>query len=113
MPRRMRALIVPSGTFKRSAIPNDTNSEDEVNFSHAAVLSLQAERLLDAIAQLTGVPAEFDGFALLLRQLKNRIADKFACLRGGDRIKEASILGVLEALHDLLHVALEGAAALH
>src|SRR5206468_3236310 len=42
--------------------PNETNQGDETNFSHTIVRSLPAEALLDAISQVTGVPAAFDGY---------------------------------------------------
>jgi hypothetical protein len=56
--------IMRSRTYQASAQPNDTNREDEANFSHVVVRSLQAEQLLDAIAQATLVPQKFDGFPL-------------------------------------------------
>jgi hypothetical protein len=54
--------IMNSRTYQLSAIPNATNREDETNFSHTIVRSLPAEALLDAISQVTGVPASFDGY---------------------------------------------------
>jgi len=42
-------------------VPNETNRDDEANFSHARVRSLQAEQLLDALAQVTGVTPSFPG----------------------------------------------------
>ena len=54
--------IMNSRTYQASAIPNATNAEDESNFSHTIVRSLPAEALLDAISQVTGVPAVFDGY---------------------------------------------------
>jgi hypothetical protein len=50
-----------SRTYQLSAVPNDTNRDDETNFSHALVRPLQAEQLLDALTQVTGVPPEFNG----------------------------------------------------
>lgn len=54
--------IMNSRTYQLSAIPNATNKEDETNFSHTVVRSLPAEALLDAISQVTGVPATFVGY---------------------------------------------------
>jgi hypothetical protein len=54
--------IMNSRTYQLSAIPNATNRDDETNFSHTIVRSLPAEALLDAIGQVTGVPASFDGY---------------------------------------------------
>jgi hypothetical protein len=54
--------IMTSATYQLAAAPNDTNRDDETNFSHAVVRPIPAEPLLDAIAQVTGVPLTFDGF---------------------------------------------------
>src|SRR5262249_39843866 len=40
----------------------ESNREDETNFSHAFVRPLQAEQLLDAIAQAAGVSIPFPGY---------------------------------------------------
>jgi hypothetical protein len=56
-----------SRAYQLSAVANATNEDDEANFSHALVRSLPAEPLLDAVAQVTGVPVEFDGYPLGLR----------------------------------------------
>jgi hypothetical protein len=60
--RHLVRTILNSRTYQLSAVPNDTNREDESNFSHALVHPLQAEQLLDAVAQVTGVPSKFPGF---------------------------------------------------
>ncbi len=54
--------IMNSRTYQLSAAPSETNAGDDVNFSHAPIRPLPAESLLDAISQVTGVPAEFDGY---------------------------------------------------
>jgi hypothetical protein len=56
--------IVASQTYQRSATPNPTNGEDELNFSRALFRRLPAEVLLDAICDVTGVPEKFPGVAL-------------------------------------------------
>jgi hypothetical protein len=60
--RHLVRTIMNSRTYQLSAVPNDTNRDDEANFSHALVRPLQAEQLLDAVAQVTGVPSQFPGF---------------------------------------------------
>ena len=45
--------IMNSRTYQTSAQTNDTNKNDETNFSHAEIRSLRAEPLLDAITQVT------------------------------------------------------------
>lgn len=59
--------IMNSRTYQLSATPNDTNRDDETNFSHALIRPLPAESLLDAISQVTGVPAAFEGHPVGLR----------------------------------------------
>jgi hypothetical protein len=54
--------IMNSRTYQLSVHPNDTNREDETNFSRGIVRSLQAEQLLDAVAGATGVSPRFEGF---------------------------------------------------
>lgn len=53
--------IMSSRAYQTSSVPNDTNADDEINFSHALVRSLPAEALLDAIAQVTGTSENFEG----------------------------------------------------
>ena len=52
-------LIVRSRTYQLSSLPNETNREDQINYSHALPRALDAEVLLDAISQVTGVPEDF------------------------------------------------------
>ncbi len=59
--------IMNSRTYQLSAVPNETNREDETNFSRAVIRPLQAEPLLDAMCQVTGVPVKFNGYPLGMR----------------------------------------------
>lgn len=59
--------IMSSRTYQLSAAPNETNRDDEINFSRAVVRPLQAEQLLDALAQVTGHSVKFNGYPLGLR----------------------------------------------
>ena len=52
-------LIVSSRTYQLSSIPNSTNQNDKINYSHALPRPLDAEVLLDAISEVTGVPERF------------------------------------------------------
>jgi hypothetical protein len=65
--RYLVRTIMNSRTYQLAAAPNDTNQEDESNFSHALVRPLQAEQLLDALSQVTGVPVKFTGYPLGMR----------------------------------------------
>ncbi len=60
--RYLARTILMSRTYQLSAVPNDTNGDDESNFSHALVRGLQAEQLLDAVARVTGVSVKFNGY---------------------------------------------------
>ncbi len=54
-------LILNSRVYQLSSAPNDTNFDDEQNFSHYRVRRLPAEVLLDAISEVTGTPENFPG----------------------------------------------------
>ena len=51
-----------SRTYQLSASPAGTNAEDDLHFSQALVQPLEAEQLLDAVAQVTGARPKFDGY---------------------------------------------------
>ncbi len=52
--------IVSSRTYQLSGVPNETNRDDQINYSHALARRLDAEVLLDAISEVTGVPEVFN-----------------------------------------------------
>jgi hypothetical protein len=53
--------ITASRTYQLSSEPNETNERDDQNYSRAALRRLDAEVLLDAICQATGVGEKFRG----------------------------------------------------
>ncbi len=53
--------LTASRTYQLSATPNETNAQDEQNYSRALFKRLPAEVLLDAVCDVTGVPEKFDG----------------------------------------------------
>ncbi len=57
--RRLIRLIVTSRTYQLSGRPMDGNRDGGGNYSHAQPRSLDAEVLLDAICDVTGVPEVF------------------------------------------------------
>jgi hypothetical protein len=59
--RHLLRTILNSRTYQLSAVPNETNGDDEANFARALVRPLQAEQLLDALGQVTGVTPSFPG----------------------------------------------------
>jgi hypothetical protein len=52
--RRLVRTIMNSRTYQLSAEPNETNADDEINFSRAIVKRLPAEQLLDALTAVVG-----------------------------------------------------------
>ena len=54
--------IMNSRTYQLAAVPNETNANDETNFSRAIVRRLPAEMLLDAQCQVLGVWPKFAGY---------------------------------------------------
>jgi len=59
--RYLLRTILNSRTYQLSAVPNETNRDDEANFAHALIRPLQAEQLLDALGRVTGVTPRFPG----------------------------------------------------
>ena len=57
--RRLMKTIVSSRTYQLSHRPNATNREDVTNYSHSLSRGLDAEVLLDAVADVTGIPETF------------------------------------------------------
>jgi len=57
--RRLMKTIVMSRTYQLSDVPNATNKDDLVNYSHALPRPLDAEVLLDAMVDATGIPEVF------------------------------------------------------
>ena len=50
-----------------SSEPNETNREDDLNYSHAIVRRLSAEQMFDCQAQVTGVASKFQGYPAGMR----------------------------------------------
>ena len=62
--------VMQSRTYQLSSVPNETNADDEQNFSHYRLKRLPAEVLMDAISQVTGVAEEFPGMPQGTRALE-------------------------------------------
>lgn len=78
-------LILASRTYQLSAIPNDTNQDDEQNFSRHYVRRLPAEVLLDALSAATESPEPFPGRAKGTRAIElwdNRLPSYFLDIFG-------------------------------
>ncbi len=57
--RRLMKTIAMSRTYQLSARPNASNKHDKLNYSHSMARALDAEVLLDAVVDVTGVPEVF------------------------------------------------------
>ncbi len=57
--KHLIGLIVQSRTYQLSSVPNETNRNDQINYSRSLPRPLDAEVLLDAISEVTEVPEEF------------------------------------------------------
>jgi hypothetical protein len=84
--RHLIRTIMNSRTYQLSAVPNETNREDETEFSHAIVRPLRAEQLLDAVSQVTGIQPQFNGYPVGLRA--SQLPGVGASRRRGERPTE-------------------------
>jgi len=58
--KQLLRAITGSQVYQLTSATNASNERDDLNFSHAALKTIPAEVLLDAICQATGRPEEFD-----------------------------------------------------
>ncbi len=65
--RSLIRLMMNSHVYQLASEPNDTNRDDELNYSHVLPRRLTAEQLLDAQHEALGVPARFNGYPIGLR----------------------------------------------
>jgi hypothetical protein len=62
--------ICNSQAYQRSTLPNDTNKQDERNFSHSLARRIPAEQVLDCISQVTLKQDKFRGLPLGARAVQ-------------------------------------------
>jgi hypothetical protein len=62
--------ICNSQAYQRSTLPNETNKQDERNFSHALARRIPAEQVLDCISQVTLKQDKFRGLPLGARAVQ-------------------------------------------
>jgi hypothetical protein len=60
--RELVRTIMTSRTYQLAAEPNETNRDDESNFSRAIVRRLSAEKLFDAQCRVLDLAADFNGY---------------------------------------------------
>jgi hypothetical protein len=68
--KRLVRLIATSRTYGLSSVPTETNARDRQSFARHYPRRLSAEVLLDAIAQVTGVPNAFGGLPVGMRAIE-------------------------------------------
>lgn len=84
----LRALvrtIARSRVYQQSTATNPSNTDDEQNYSRYPLKRLEAEVLLDAVSQVTGVPEKFEGVPTGLRAVQlwdSRVDHYFLSLFG-------------------------------
>jgi hypothetical protein len=100
--------IMNSAAYQRSADANETNKDDDRYYSKYLIKRLQAEALLDAISQVTGVPTAFSGFPAGTRALQlpdSQIVSQFLNVFGRpariicDASERSSDPSISQALH--------------
>ena len=67
--RYLIRLIMATRVYALSSTPNDTNADDEINYSRVVPRRLTAEQLLDAEHDVMGVPATFAGYDQPMRAI--------------------------------------------
>ena len=87
--RHLVRTIMTSYTYQAAAVPNETNSEDQSNFSRSIVRRLTAEELLDAQCQVLDVSAGFAGYDSSMRAGSipgvRKVRERDEPLTAGDR----------------------------
>ncbi len=68
--RHLIRTILNSRAYQLSATPNDSNRNDVLNYSHFRIRRLQAETLVDAMSEVTGVAEKFAGYPLGTRAMQ-------------------------------------------
>jgi len=63
-------LIMTSATYQRSSETTPANAKDDRYYSHYLPRRLPAEVILDALAQVTGVPERFAGYPANVRAMQ-------------------------------------------
>ncbi len=65
--RGLIRTIMNSRTYQLSSAPNETNRDDETNYSHPIARRLSAEQMLDALSRITDIPIDYNGYPLGMR----------------------------------------------
>ncbi|HYI92175.1 MAG TPA: DUF1549 and DUF1553 domain-containing protein [Bryobacteraceae bacterium] len=57
--KKLERAVLNSRTYQLSSVPNGTNRDDQVNYSHFLVRRLMSEQIADTMAQVTGIPLKY------------------------------------------------------
>lgn len=109
--RAMLRTIAASRVYQHSSQPNETNESDEQNYSRSLLKRLDAEVLLDAVCQTTGVPEKYEGIPAGSRAIElwdSQVDHEFLRLFGRptrqsvcecERVSEPSVAQVFHLLN--------------
>ncbi|MEO7649112.1 MAG: DUF1549 and DUF1553 domain-containing protein, partial [Bryobacteraceae bacterium] len=67
--KKLERRILNSRAYQLSSEPNETNRNDQTNYSHFIVRRLMSEQLIDTMAEVTGVPEKLPSFPLGTRAM--------------------------------------------
>jgi hypothetical protein len=62
--KHLERRILNSRTYQLSSVSNETNAEDQVNYSHFLVRRLMSEQIMDSMVQVTGIPEKYPSMPL-------------------------------------------------
>lgn len=85
--RQAIRTIMNSRAYQLASEPNESNAEDETNFSRALVRRLPAEPLLDAQSRALGMPARLNGYPRGTRAVQ--MAGALSERRRGESLSQA------------------------
>lgn len=91
--RRMIRLIMASRAYQVSSEPNETNREDEVNYSHGVPRRLSAEQMTDSLHQIAGMQSEFAGYPKGTRAGQVRGVQAVGRREGGPMLADQFLVG--------------------
>ena len=111
--KQLIRTITASRVYQTAAAPNASNAGDDQNFARTRLKPLEAEVLLDAVCQATGVPEKFQGMPAGCRAIElwdSQAPHYFLKLFGRptrttacecERTKEPSVAQVLHILNSI------------
>ncbi|MDE3164859.1 MAG: DUF1549 domain-containing protein, partial [Acidobacteriota bacterium] len=68
--RRLIRDICTSRVYQLSSVPNPSNRDDDSQFSHQRLRRLRADVMLDALAEVTATPSDFNGMPRGMRAVE-------------------------------------------